>query len=408
LIGSGFVLKNNGGDALAIGADGAFSFNTLVPAGATYSASVGGGPTHPVQTCTIANGSGVLGMAAVADIAVTCQTDHFAYATAFVTNEVWAYTINSATGVLTPIAGAPFAAVGASAIAFEPSNRFAYVLDNVSAVIEFAVDPITGALTSIGTIAAGTKPIEIAVDPRGKFAYVSNFNSQDVSAFAIDHTSGALSAVPGSPLPLGGRPRELTVDPAGKFLYVTNETANAVQAYSIDQTTGALAAIAGSPYVTGAAPIAITMVPAGDLAYVVNYMDNNISAFAVNPGTGALTAIAGSPFAGPPSPCSIAVDPLERFAFVSNANSNTGPPSTLSTFMVAPSGALAQIPGSPVPAGTDPCSAAVDPTGRFVFAANVNSQNLSGYSINQVTGALTPLPGSPFTSGTGPAKIVIH
>jgi 6-phosphogluconolactonase (cycloisomerase 2 family) len=407
LAGSGLVLKNSGGDALAIGANGAFSFNMLLPVGSTYAASVGGGPAHPVQTCTIANGSGVVGTAAVTSIAVTCQTDHFAYATAFVANEVWAFTINSVTGVLTPMAGSPFAAgSGATGIAFVPSNRFAYVVDNNGGeVTEFAVDLTTGALMSIGTIAAGTGPVDIAVDPQGRFVYVSNFNSQDVSAYAIDQTSGALSAVPGSPLSIGGNPRQLTVDPAGKFLYVTNEFANTVQAYSINQTTGALLAIAGSPYAVGVSPLAIAVGPAADRAYVVNYGDNDISEFAVNPGTGALTAITGSPVAAVPSACGIAVDPFGRFAFVTNAVGTVG---SLSTFTVTPSGMLAQIAGSPVPAGSSPCSAAVDPTGSFVFTANVNSQSVSGYSIDQTTGALTELPGSPFTTGIGPAQIVVR
>ena len=47
------------------------------------------------------------------------------------------------------------------------------------------------ALTSIGMIAAGTGPNSVAIDPAGKFAYVTNFSSNDVSMYTIA-TSGAL------------------------------------------------------------------------------------------------------------------------------------------------------------------------------------------------------------------------
>ena len=39
----------------------------------------------------------------------------------------------------------------------------------------------------------------LAVDPTGKFAYVANFGDDNVSAYTIDASSGALTPVTGSP-----------------------------------------------------------------------------------------------------------------------------------------------------------------------------------------------------------------
>jgi DNA-binding beta-propeller fold protein YncE len=53
----------------------------------------------------------------------------------------------------------------------------------------------TGSLTSIGTIAAGTNPVSMVVDPAGKFAYVANSSSNDVSMYSIDGATGALTLI---------------------------------------------------------------------------------------------------------------------------------------------------------------------------------------------------------------------
>jgi YVTN family beta-propeller protein len=84
----------------------------------------------------------------------------------------------------------------------------------------YTVNSTTGALTSIGMIAAGVGPDSVAVDPAGKFAYVTNFGSNDVSMYTIDATTGALASI--GTIAAGTGPVSVTVDPAGKVAYVTN------------------------------------------------------------------------------------------------------------------------------------------------------------------------------------------
>ena len=69
-VGQSVVLLNNGGDALAVNANGSFTFATPLATGAAYSVTVG---TQPVgQVCTVANGSGTVASAHVANVAVSC------------------------------------------------------------------------------------------------------------------------------------------------------------------------------------------------------------------------------------------------------------------------------------------------------------------------------------------------
>jgi len=52
-------------------------------------------------------------------------------------------------------------------------------------------------------------------------------------------------------------------------------------------------------------------------------------------------------------------------------------------------------------------SLAVDPTGRFVYAANYSQGAAYGYDVDQGSGALTAIPGSPFSAGPNTIHLAI-
>ena len=90
----------------------------------------------------------------------------------------------------------------------------------------------------------------MAVDPSGKFAYVSNYGSDNVSAYTIDASNGALKQVKGSPFGAAAGPCSVVADPAGKFIYVPNNGSGNVSAYQI-KSDGMLTEIKGSPFGAG-------------------------------------------------------------------------------------------------------------------------------------------------------------
>src|SRR5260370_18843310 len=58
------------------------------------------------------------------------------------------------------------------------------------------MEAATGALSSIGTpVAAGIQPQSVIVDPSGRFAYVANNASSNVSMYTIDATTGVLTSI---------------------------------------------------------------------------------------------------------------------------------------------------------------------------------------------------------------------
>ena len=76
LEGSGLVLQNNGGDDLAISANGSFTFS-LQDDSTSYDVTVLTQPDEPSQTCTVVNGTGALAGENVINVEVTCITDQF-------------------------------------------------------------------------------------------------------------------------------------------------------------------------------------------------------------------------------------------------------------------------------------------------------------------------------------------
>jgi Lactonase, 7-bladed beta-propeller len=55
-----------------------------------------------------------------------------------------------------------------------------------------------------------------------EFVYVTNLSSNNVSAYAINASTGALTQLTGSPFAAGYQPSGVAIDSSGKFLYVAN------------------------------------------------------------------------------------------------------------------------------------------------------------------------------------------
>ena len=94
------------------------------------------------------------------------------------------------------------------------------------------------------------------------YLYVTNGGSANVSAFAINASSGALTHVEGSPFAARSRPIGEAIDPTGAFMYVANGNSNDVSAYAINASTGALTQVQGSAVCSGLLPMA-----SGDRSY---------------------------------------------------------------------------------------------------------------------------------------------
>ena len=168
---------------------------------------------------------------------------------------VQSYSIGAA-GALSPNGTMPMA-VTLDDIALAPSGRFLYAAAADGSVSMHPISATgqvgTGTVFTVG----GAGEQSIYIEPRGRFAYVTNSGDNTVAAFGFHPMTGDL--IPAGTVNPGTDPRSVAMGPTGEFLYVTSEDSGTISTYSVDQTTGALTPV-GTPLVADFLPGGITIV----------------------------------------------------------------------------------------------------------------------------------------------------
>ncbi len=154
-------------------------------------------------------------------------------------SSITVYAIGS-NGVLTQIQTIGGISAPSGLILEHPSNRFAYLTSIVSGstVMMYLVNPFTGLLTPTGSVNAGTTTGALRVEPSGRFAYVSNQGSSDISQYYIDQIFGTLTYMGSAASGAGAI--VCTPDPTGRFFYSPNLGASSISVFSIDYASGFL------------------------------------------------------------------------------------------------------------------------------------------------------------------------
>src|SRR5215831_8401867 len=241
-----------------------------------------------------------------------------------------------------------------------------------------------------------------------QFVYVPNGDST-VSGFVLTRSTGALTAMAGSPFQIGvtGTADGAWTDPKNRFLFVGSEGSGDVSVFTINQTTGVLTLVNGSPFTATRFSSADVMAvdASGQFLYAGQGIPSSgVMGFSINQTTGVLTPLPGAPFNL--SIAQVRTAPVGEFllgtaeiqdggsgatdthVYVYAINSSTGIPSPVS--------------GSPFTTQGAPFDVTISPNGKFVYlpetAVGGTFTSMEGFSMNQTTGALTALSGSPFTT----------
>jgi 6-phosphogluconolactonase (cycloisomerase 2 family) len=315
-------------------------------------------------------------------------------------------------------------------------------------------------------------PSSMVVDPAGAYAYTivsSNDGFQcgsnatatvGIQSFKVN-SGGALSAGSCTPDP---NAVALNMDAAGKFLFVAEGLNSVAQApnsapciaggaaygvcvYSIGGD-GSLTAVPGTFTLTlqagfqtpdfvalAATPTVFPAAnavcstdqgsnpPTSEFLYVTDSVNNVVWEFGVDPSSGAL----GNPpglnavpwFAARSVPSGVAVDPCNRFVYVANLNSNNisayticnGGTTQASNCPATPDGGLLEISESPIsiPGGANgPGPLVVDPFGNSLYVVDTLSSQLSAFKISPVSGSLTAASPAVVATGALPKSIAIR
>jgi 6-phosphogluconolactonase (cycloisomerase 2 family) len=413
LSGTGLVLQDNGGDNLTIKQNGAFTFATALATGKPYAVTVLTQPTSPSQTCTVSNGTGTTASTNITNVTVACSggtasVGKFAYTANYGDGTISSYTIDPSSGALTAVAGGPVAdGTHPAAVSLAPNGKFAFSASDKGTKIQaYTINQTTGALTLVGSYTTGfvngSSYPDIAVDSQSAHLYLASAGDNQVAGFAINSTSGALTALPGSPYASGSGAGAIPAfSPNGKFLYVmdqgtTGATANTVFGYAIG-SDGSLTAIAANGFAAGTHPSWIVFTPNGNFAYVSDEGQDAISAYSVNATTGALTPLSTPTFATDEHPEDLTIDATGTHLYAPVANGATA--GAVDWFPINADGTLGAR--SSIPAGVTPLYLDIDPAAPYAYVSSSGGAEVYGYSINATTGALTAVAGSPFSTGAG-------
>ena len=179
-------------------------------------------------------------------------------------------------------------------------------------ILGFSQNMTTGALTALsGTscntvassvctgYAAGVGPSSLGIEPTTRYVYVTDALTNQILGYQIaSNTTGNLTGLVSSPTATGLYPINLKIDPRGKFLLTSNYNSNTIGSYTINTADGSLGGVAGtSAATTATGPTCVTIEPAlGIYVYTSNLIDGSITGQQMNASTGALTGIANTPF----------------------------------------------------------------------------------------------------------------
>jgi 6-phosphogluconolactonase len=283
------------------------------------------------------------------------------------------------------------------------NKKFLYLPDQNGSggIMAFSINRTSGALTAIAGSPFAVAPSQIttlAADPDsngGRFLFAGDFSSGDFLVFTIDSTTGALTPVSGSPFGNpGSAPTRMRVDGTGHYLYAAATTTGEVFGYLIDQNSGALSPIFGSPFAINAGSFDVD--PAGQ--FLFNVDGSQVDVFPIEQGTGALLLGTATSYPTTNAMDGVLVHPSGKYVYAFAGKA------ALEGFQLS-SGVLTPLSGSPftsLPFLTD-CQ--FDQDGSHMFGIKVPSSVVGARSINLSTGDVTaPLPdlvaASPYFAAT--------
>ena len=439
---AGLILKDNGGDNLAVPANATtFTFATPVADGNPYAVAIAAQPT--TETCQVAaNGSGTVGSTNVTNVSITCAINQYSVggtvtglsgATGLVLSDN-----NTDTLTVMPPAGG-----GAEAFKFTntvPSGGAYKVTIKTQPANQAQVCTVTSG--GSGNITTGDiTNVAINCVNVGRFVFVTNQSdgaNGDVSAFTINQTTGALTAATGSPFLADKAPSNVAVDTTGQFVYVSNKSSLDVTAFYLDPNTGILT-LKASYFSTHTVPLSIAITPTDNYLFASGGgvdMPGAIFSFTLNNQSGQLFGVTGSKIDLTSAAPSSAIDPTGQYLFVPVPSHfiwvfSIGAGGLLNPTDQTGNGPFGTVPNEPygiavwpggtaaggflyvssrtagavgvfsydstgtlthlktVDAGLGTRGVAIDPAGTYLYAANYTDGTISAYSINAQTGALT-------------------
>ncbi len=214
------------------------------------------------------------------------------------------FAVDPQSGALTPVQ--TIASDNPFFFAFDPTQQFLYAVNVIGdydggttgSVEAYSVDSGTGELTFLNRVASGgAVAAHLSVDPSGKYLVVANYGGANIVVLPIN-PDGSLEPVISTVTRTGtgpdtvrqdaSHPHAVIYDPAGKFIAAADLGTDNVITYALDTDTGTLTQISEVSTAPGAGPRHIAFSLDSTKLYVVNEMGATITSFVYDAATGVI------------------------------------------------------------------------------------------------------------------------
>jgi 6-phosphogluconolactonase len=323
---------------------------------------------------------------------------------------IYAYRFDAASGKLNVI-GLAAESGDPSFVAVHPSGKYLYAVNEVTnfggsnsgAVSAFAIDRKTGKLTFLNQVATrGAGPCHVSLDRTGRFVLVANYDGGSVAVFPVQ-ANGSLGKDSDFVQHTGSGPNKerqeaphahwIGTSPDNRFALAVDLGLDEILVYRFDSTKGSLAPnnLPFAKVNPGAGPRHLAFQGDGKFAYVLTEMENAVTAFGYSQKSGSLSALQTvstlpKDYAGPKEAAEVIVHSSGKFLYASNRAGID----SLTAFAIDPAKGTLRLVGQYSTRGKTPRHFAIDPTGKFLMAANQESNNIVVFKIDTATGGLTP------------------
>jgi YVTN family beta-propeller protein len=239
-------------------------------------------------------------------------------------------------------------------VAVTPDGRFVYVTNSISDNVS-VIDTSNNSVETI-VLASNSLPRGVAVSPKGLTAFVSNSLSGTLSVIRTSDNAVADNVA------VGNRPQGVAVLSNGIFAYVVNSLDNNVSvintAVNLEVATIAVDTL----------PRSIVATPQGDFIYVTNFLAGTVSVVRTSDNVVIQTIGVGN------GPNGIAITPNGEFVFISNTLADT-----ISTIQTSNNTIINTIG---LDAGSNPSGVSVTPDGKFIYVTNTATNTVSVIRIS--------------------------
>jgi 6-phosphogluconolactonase len=242
---------------------------------------------------------------------------------------------------------------------------------------------------------------------QNQFVYTNNQSSPNtVTGFQVN-SDGSLTEIPGSPFGTGdngqnGTPFSVAVTTLKEknYLYAANGADGTISGFRINPTTGNLQLVPGSLFATNdqSGNYSLAISPDNRFLFVASDATALIHVFRISRGTGNLREVPGGPFQVDVPFSGLKVSTNGKFLLVGGGNRG------VTVFQIANSGAIHEVPGSPVASSAPVNVVENNCAGNLVFAGGFGFIDVFSLGAN---GSLTPVPGSPFSDGEAHFDMVL-